>query len=171
VASARGGRVRYFAMPAWDQSRRFGDVPRMSGLPQTADISGLGRHFAFVPKAVIQLADSSRQFPTGRRASKPLYKSLMVRKWHRRSTATSLVASAGVNKGAQLARAGFATFAMLSQGQSLCYGSGDRERRSRAPLCPPSDVTVKKIDSSAPFIRLPRSIPLPTIHADNARTT
>jgi hypothetical protein len=31
------------------QSRRFGDVRRMSGLPQTADISGPSRHFAFVP--------------------------------------------------------------------------------------------------------------------------
>jgi hypothetical protein len=39
------------AMSALGQSRRFGDVRRMSGLPQTADISGPSRHFAFVPKA------------------------------------------------------------------------------------------------------------------------
>jgi hypothetical protein len=31
------------------QSRRFGDVRRMSGLPPTADISGHGRHFVSVP--------------------------------------------------------------------------------------------------------------------------
>jgi hypothetical protein len=34
-------------------SRRFRDGRGMSGLPQTADISGPGRHFAFVPIAVI----------------------------------------------------------------------------------------------------------------------
>src|ERR1700704_5038487 len=38
------------------QSRRFRDVCRMSGLPQTADISGPGRHFAFVPLAVVVVA-------------------------------------------------------------------------------------------------------------------
>jgi hypothetical protein len=36
------------------QTRRFRDVRDMSGLPQTADISGPGRHFAFVPKADIR---------------------------------------------------------------------------------------------------------------------
>jgi hypothetical protein len=35
------------------QTRRFRDVRDMSGLPQTADISGPGRHFAFVPIAAI----------------------------------------------------------------------------------------------------------------------
>ena len=35
------------------QTRRFRDVRGMSGLPQTADISGPGRHFAFGPKADI----------------------------------------------------------------------------------------------------------------------
>jgi len=35
------------------QTRRFRDVPGMSGLPQTADISRPGRHFAFVPNADI----------------------------------------------------------------------------------------------------------------------
>jgi hypothetical protein len=38
-------------MSGLGQTRRFRDVRGMSGLPQTADISGLGRHFAFVPKA------------------------------------------------------------------------------------------------------------------------
>src|SRR5260370_20022213 len=33
------------------QTRRFRDVRAMSALPQTADISGRGRHFAFVPGA------------------------------------------------------------------------------------------------------------------------
>jgi hypothetical protein len=37
-------------MSASGQTRRFRDVRGMSGLPQTADISGRGRHFAFVPK-------------------------------------------------------------------------------------------------------------------------
>jgi hypothetical protein len=41
------------AMSASGQTRRFRDVRGMSGLPQTADISGRGRHFAFVPKADI----------------------------------------------------------------------------------------------------------------------
>jgi hypothetical protein len=40
------------------QARRFRDVPGMSGLPQTADISGLGRHFAFVP--ITEVAACSR---------------------------------------------------------------------------------------------------------------
>ena len=40
-------------MSALGQSRRFRDVRGMSGLPPTADISGHGRHFAFVPKAEI----------------------------------------------------------------------------------------------------------------------
>src|SRR4030088_2285310 len=35
-------------------SRRLGLVGDMSGLPQTADISGPGRHFAFVPKAEVR---------------------------------------------------------------------------------------------------------------------
>ena len=38
-------------MTAVVQARRFRDVPGMSGLPQTADISGPARHFAFVPGA------------------------------------------------------------------------------------------------------------------------
>src|SRR5260370_25165652 len=38
-------------MTASGQARRFRDVPGMSGLPQTSDISGPARHFAFVPKA------------------------------------------------------------------------------------------------------------------------
>ena len=37
-------------------SRRLGHVGDMSGLPQTADISGPGRHFAFVPNADIGTA-------------------------------------------------------------------------------------------------------------------
>jgi hypothetical protein len=37
-------------MSALGQTRRFRDVRGMSGLPQTADVSGRGRHFAFVPK-------------------------------------------------------------------------------------------------------------------------
>jgi hypothetical protein len=37
-------------MSAPGQTRRFRDVRDMSGLPQTADISGPGRHFAFVPR-------------------------------------------------------------------------------------------------------------------------
>jgi hypothetical protein len=41
------------------QSRRFRDVRRMSGLPQIADISGPGRHFAFGPQA--DIADASIQ--------------------------------------------------------------------------------------------------------------
>jgi len=39
------------AMSALGQTRRFRDVRGMSGLPPTADISGHGRHFAFVPIA------------------------------------------------------------------------------------------------------------------------
>jgi hypothetical protein len=35
------------------QSSRLRDVRGMSGLPQTADISGPSRHFAFVPIADI----------------------------------------------------------------------------------------------------------------------
>jgi hypothetical protein len=38
------------------QTRRFRDVRGMSGLPPPADISGHGRHFAFVPEAVISQA-------------------------------------------------------------------------------------------------------------------
>src|SRR5258705_13824256 len=38
-------------MSASGQTRRFRDVRGMSGLPQTADISGPGRHFAFGPIA------------------------------------------------------------------------------------------------------------------------
>jgi hypothetical protein len=45
-----------FAMSELGQSRRFRDVRSMSGLPQTADISGPGRHFAFVPTADMQHA-------------------------------------------------------------------------------------------------------------------
>jgi len=40
-------------MSALGQTRRFRDVRGMSGLPPTADISGHGRHFAFVPEADI----------------------------------------------------------------------------------------------------------------------
>jgi len=36
-------------MTASGQTRRFRDVRSMSGLPQIADISGPGRHFAFAP--------------------------------------------------------------------------------------------------------------------------
>jgi hypothetical protein len=39
------------AMSASGQERRFRDVRRVSDLPSTADISGLGQHFAFVPHA------------------------------------------------------------------------------------------------------------------------
>jgi hypothetical protein len=38
-------------MSVLGQTRRFRDVRGMSGLPPTADISGHGRHFAFVPEA------------------------------------------------------------------------------------------------------------------------
>jgi hypothetical protein len=38
-------------MSGLGQSRRFLDVCRMSARPQTADISGRGRYFAFVPTA------------------------------------------------------------------------------------------------------------------------
>jgi hypothetical protein len=41
-------------MTALGQTRRFRDVRGMSGLPQTADVSGSGRHFAFVPKGDIR---------------------------------------------------------------------------------------------------------------------
>ena len=37
-------------MTALGQTRRFRDVRDMSGLPQTTDIAGAGRHFAFGPK-------------------------------------------------------------------------------------------------------------------------
>ena len=40
-------------MSGLGQTRRFRDVRGMSGLPPTADISGHGRHFAFVPNADI----------------------------------------------------------------------------------------------------------------------
>jgi hypothetical protein len=40
-------------------SRRLGLVCGTSGLPQTADISGPGRHFAFVPEGDIALLDSA----------------------------------------------------------------------------------------------------------------
>jgi hypothetical protein len=43
------------------QTRRFRDVRAMSGLPQTADISGHGRHFAFGPKAVMILRWMNRR--------------------------------------------------------------------------------------------------------------
>jgi hypothetical protein len=38
-------------MSQMGQARRFSDVRRMSGLTQTADISGPDRHFAFGPGA------------------------------------------------------------------------------------------------------------------------
>ena len=41
-------------MTALGQSRRFRHVRSMSGLPQTADIAGPRRHFAFAPKADLQ---------------------------------------------------------------------------------------------------------------------
>jgi hypothetical protein len=37
------------AMSALGQTRRFRDVRDMSGLPQTTDLAGPARHFAFVP--------------------------------------------------------------------------------------------------------------------------
>jgi hypothetical protein len=40
-------------MSAPGQTRRFRDVRGMAGLPQAADISGPGRHFAFVPEAEV----------------------------------------------------------------------------------------------------------------------
>jgi hypothetical protein len=40
-------------MTVLGHSRRLGHLGDMSGLPQTADISGPCRHFAFVPEAVI----------------------------------------------------------------------------------------------------------------------
>src|SRR5580693_3328474 len=40
-------------MSALGQKRRFRNVRDMSGLPQTADIIGPGRYFAFVPEADI----------------------------------------------------------------------------------------------------------------------
>jgi hypothetical protein len=49
------------------QTRRFRDVRDMSGLPQTADISGPGRHFAFVPKAEVSCGQSGQQAPRDRR--------------------------------------------------------------------------------------------------------
>jgi hypothetical protein len=45
-------------MSASGQTRRFRDVRARSGLPQTADISGPGQHFAFVP-----LADMTAPLP------------------------------------------------------------------------------------------------------------
>ena len=49
---ADGRKEQYsLAMSEMGQTRRFRDVRDMSGLPQTADISGPGRHFAFVPQA------------------------------------------------------------------------------------------------------------------------
>jgi hypothetical protein len=38
-------------MSAPGQTRRFRDVRDMSGVPQTSDIAGPGRHFAFGPQA------------------------------------------------------------------------------------------------------------------------
>jgi hypothetical protein len=38
-------------MSASGQTRRLGHVGDMSGLPQTADISGSGRHFAFCARS------------------------------------------------------------------------------------------------------------------------
>jgi hypothetical protein len=40
------------------QSRRFGDVRRMSGLPSRSDVSRPGRHFAFGPTADLCAAGS-----------------------------------------------------------------------------------------------------------------
>jgi hypothetical protein len=47
----------------WVQTRRFRDVRGMSGLPQTADISGPCRRFAFVPQpdsCTAGICDTSR---------------------------------------------------------------------------------------------------------------
>ena len=44
-------------MSASDQTRRFRNVRDMSGLPQTSDIAGPGRHFAFGPKVDINCRD------------------------------------------------------------------------------------------------------------------
>jgi hypothetical protein len=41
-------------MPASRQTRRFRDVRDMSGLPQTADISGPGRHVSKGPEAEVE---------------------------------------------------------------------------------------------------------------------
>jgi hypothetical protein len=53
-------------MSASGQTRRLGHVGDMSGLPQTADISGSGRHFAFVPillqKSAIPMVRLRRRF-------------------------------------------------------------------------------------------------------------
>jgi hypothetical protein len=43
------------------QTHRFRDVRDMSGLPQTADISGPGRHFAFVPQSDIHQDNGPRR--------------------------------------------------------------------------------------------------------------
>ena len=49
LARRRADRISCLVKSASGQSRRFRDVRDMSGLPQTADIFGPGRHFAFVP--------------------------------------------------------------------------------------------------------------------------
>ena len=54
----RGDRMRQRTVSASGQARRFRDVRGMSGLPPTADISGQGRHFAFVPVAVLRRLSS-----------------------------------------------------------------------------------------------------------------
>src|SRR6266404_2258779 len=49
------------ALRATRHSRRFRDVPGMSGLPQTADISRPGRHFAFGPRAALEGGKTTRR--------------------------------------------------------------------------------------------------------------
>jgi hypothetical protein len=48
--------------------RRFRDVGGMSGLPLAPDISGLGRHFAFVPVSDVVGRFDSLSPATGRSA-------------------------------------------------------------------------------------------------------
>ena len=63
---------------ALGQTRRFRDVRGMSGLPQTADISGRGRHFAFGPQADI-VAFEAAGLPTWSRSPKRTRRSLTCR--------------------------------------------------------------------------------------------
>ena len=53
LASAPPASAVHNQFPVVGQSRRLRDVGGMSGLLLTADISGPGRHFAFVPNAAI----------------------------------------------------------------------------------------------------------------------
>jgi len=53
-------------------SRRFGDVRRMSGLPQTSDVSRPGRHFALVPETDRHFALLGRAFQADGRGFSPI---------------------------------------------------------------------------------------------------